>query len=206
MDRTILDGVRILPILILLFTTPLLHAAEVPLDVEISFEATHPKLERTATLVVSDELQGLVVTHKRLVSRFDFSIGKAATSQLTRALESRYEKVELISVRPDQWEGPLFELTSVDVKPKFPRTTFGSYGAVLDMVVTVREHDSESVLTLSHEGSSKDPAARVLFQSPISAMKQDWVKLGKATGAALTAALDELLTRIGQGETPATID
>jgi len=167
--------------------------AEVPLDLEISFERAEALIDETVTLVVPGELRNRVVTHKRLMSKFDFPLGRAVTAVLPAALASRYGAVELAEVAPPEAAGMIIELSALDVEPDFPATTFGPYRATVTLGVRVHRAGVPTSLTVTGEGSSQDSVGRVLFQSPARGMKQDWIKLGRATGIALDEALDELL-------------
>jgi hypothetical protein len=112
------------------------------------------------------ELRDRVVRHKRLMSKFDFPLGRAVSAMLPDALASRYRTVEVAEAAPGGAAGTVVELTSLDVEPDFPATTFGPYRATVSLGVRVHGAGAPTDLTVTGEGSSQDSVGRVFCPEP----------------------------------------
>jgi hypothetical protein len=183
----------------LLVVAPSLFAADiVPLSTSIKFETAAARASEPITLLVSPELSQLVIPKKLRFLRLQFPIGNAVAVNTETALRSAFTRVRLARSADDVETNRVLELKSVEVDPKLPLTTFGTYKSNVKLTYVLRDarKKTEREIVVTGDGGNKKSAGRVLWDSGWKWTEAQ--QLAKATDLAELDALDKLLEELAK--------
>ncbi|HEX8169992.1 MAG TPA: hypothetical protein VF824_05560 [Thermoanaerobaculia bacterium] len=183
---------------VLLFAAAAFGAQTVPLSTNLKFEKLPNARKDAITLLITPELSQLVVPKKMRLLRLEFPLGNAVAVNTENALRSAFGKVK-IARSADDVETPLvLELTSMEVQPKLPLTTFGTYTSKVTLTYVLRDtkKHTERTITVHGDGGNKKNAGRVLWDTGWTWTEPQ--QLAKATDLATLDALDALLQDLTQ--------
>ena len=128
--------------------------------------------------------------------RLDFPLGNAAATNTENALRSAFRKVRIARSADEVETNLSLEATALEVMPKMPMTTFGTFTSKVKYTFVLRDKKakSEREIVVEGDGGNKKHAGRVIWESGWKWTEAQ--QLAKATDLATLDALDKLLEEI----------
>lgn len=179
-----------------LASTAAVAADSVPLKTDLPFDKAAAVREEPITLVVSNELAHETISKKMRFARFEFPLGNSAASNTEQALRSAFEKVRLARSAEDADTNLQLELTALEVTPKFPATTFGTFTSKVKLTYVFRDQENgiEKEIVVNGDGGNKKHAGMVLWDAGWKNTEAQ--QFGRATDIAMLDALEQLLAQL----------
>lgn len=173
-------------------------ADDVPLSTNLKFEPAEKLRSEPITLVFSQELSHLTIQKKMRLMRLDFPLGNAVATNTESALRSAFQKVRLERSVDDAETNLVLEAKGLEVFPKMPITTFGTFTSKVKytFVLHDKKAKSEREIVLEAGGGNKKHAGRVIWESGWRWTEAQ--QLARATDLATIDALDQLLVEIAK--------